>query len=253
MNKHYLVTAFKSSFRGVLKSSLVFVAIMIAFIIINIVIAGIAANNMASAKTTISYFEFAAMVMVFVLGICCIREDARLLIQHGVGRTTTFVTEILIALATALLLTIAGEIILGLTQLATQNIGNIEVPLAYQIYSQQYGIASFSDYLLSAALMIPTYLMVFLLGMLISMIFYRLPKPWKIVVAIGLPVLCFIVIPFVGSYASGDWLITAIVYPLRLLVKFCAAGPGNCVVAALAFSVIFGICSWLLFRKAPIK
>ena len=82
------------------------------------------------------------MVMVFVLGICCIREDARLLIQHGSAEQPPLLRK---SDRSGYCVTTdyRWEIILGLTQLATQNIGNIEVPLAYQIYSQQYGIASF--------------------------------------------------------------------------------------------------------------
>ena len=57
MNKHYLVSAFKSSFRGVLKIFSGFRRYhLIAFIIINIVIAGIAANNMRFSKDY--YFLF---------------------------------------------------------------------------------------------------------------------------------------------------------------------------------------------------
>ena len=252
MNKYYLLPAFKSAFRGVLKSILIFIGVMIAVIIANVIITGLASSN-TSENMTISYFEFAATIMVFVLGICCIREDARVFIQHGIGRTTTFTTEVLTALAAAVLLTIAGEVVIGITQNLLYHTSPIEVPLMYQLYTNQYGLAAFSDYLLSAALMIPTYLAVYLLGMLISLIFYRLPKPWKIVVAIGVPVLCFIVIPVIGSYSSGDWLISAIVTPLYYLIKFCAAGLLNCIITALALVLIFGLCSWLLFRRAPIK
>ena len=84
MNKYYLLPAFKSAFRGVLKSILIFIGVMIAVIIANVIITGLASSN-TSENMTISYFEFAATIMVFVLGICCIREDARVFIQHGIG------------------------------------------------------------------------------------------------------------------------------------------------------------------------
>ena len=111
----------------------------------------------------------------------------------------------------------------------------------------------FSDYLLSAALMIPTYLMVFLLGMLISMIFYRLPKPWKIVVAIG----------FAGIMLYRYPLCRQLCLWRLVDNRYCLSSP---VIGKISAPPVLKLCRcctgllrnlwhlfWLLFRKAPIN
>lgn len=248
MNKHHLGAAFRYSYRDTLKSALIFISAMIVIFAANIIISSHSSGNIV---THISYFDFAGCVMIFVLGICSIRDDMRLLIQHGVGRTTSFITNILTALMTALLLTFAGEIIVGIAQLITAPMGNIEVPLFYQFYSNSSGIAAFGDYLWSAAMTIPIYLAVYLLGMAISLLFYRLPKPWKIGVGVGVPVLCFVILPIAGSYHES--LLDAVVTPMSRLTAFCFAAPGNMIITALAAALICAACAWLLFRRAPIK
>ena len=61
------------------------------------------------------------------MGIVCIRGDLRLCLQFGVSRRTSFLSELTAVLAVSALLSVVGEVITGIVQLATANVPNFTV------------------------------------------------------------------------------------------------------------------------------
>lgn len=91
-----------------------------------------------------------------------------------------------------------------------------------------------------------------MLGYFIGGAYYRMNKIWKIVVSITVPALLVFGLPLLLVAAPagvvetlGNWFFSAIEWVVR--------SPYNLALLWLGGTVFFGIFSWLLIRRAPVK
>lgn len=204
-----------------------------------------------TSSVTFSAYGFAATVALFVSGIACIREDLRVGIQHGISRRTSFVATLLSTVLISLILSVAGELLMAGAQAISANYNNLRIADMYQMmYTDwQQGGLNFVQHLDSVVINFATFLLANMIGMLISLVFYRLNRAWTIIVAVGVPVFVFIVLPILMSIYVPDAL-------LRLMastMEWIMSSPWYLVLFLAVCAVVAAAINWLLIRRAPIK
>lgn len=245
--------AFRYRFQSSMRSAVGFFGIMV------LITAALAASFI---RTTVSFggeavsgsvsaYGFASCITVFVLGICSVREDLRLAIQHGVSRRTVFVSELLSTLAVCLFLAAAGELLLATAQAVTAGYENLHITdMYYGIYAdwqlQEYSIGQHIE-----AMFFNLSLLLFanIAGMLLSLMFYRLNKAWTVIVAVGAPVIFFIGLPILMNAAGPAPKMSRL---LTGFVDWVLSSPWVWIFVFILAAVVIAIINWLLIRRAPV-
>ena len=88
-----------------------------------------------------------------------------------------------------------------------------------------------------------------MLGYMITTLYYRMSKPIKLLVSIGVPVLLIIVLPIMDSALFGNALGRA----MAALYEFVTSSPAIAMVARVVSVVLFGALAFLTLRRAPVK
>ncbi|NLF79691.1 MAG: hypothetical protein GX572_00700 [Clostridia bacterium] len=253
MAKLRLKTAFQYCLRDGLTTIAIFFGIMVA-VHAALAIAILIFARPGSTMGNISLYESAAMITLFVTGIVAVRENLRLLIQHGIGRRTAFISQIGVAATLSLIAALAGGVLIGVSQTLLSGSLQIQYLSFYQMTFNSGQIAAgWGAHLIAAALGFAVYFTGYLLGMLVSLIFYRLPKPWKVVVAAGVPVFFVLIVPLSVATSAGKAIFSWLAEPLARLIDFAFRAPGNYLGVSLLFAILVACFCFLLMRRAPIR
>lgn len=197
--------------------------------------------------------EFAITIMLFVVGIVCIREDMRMFCQFGVTRRSTFLAELLGAALTCLAASLGvllfgwlGELLFGILGMsdATISLYQLEFNVPGSVFALPFG-----QLLLVLCYNFSNYLAVICLGMFISLLYYRMSKFLTVVVSVAGGLLLFFGLPMLAPQLAAQPFVQAV---LRLFV-WIAGAPGHHILITLILAVLFSGLSYLLFRRAPIK
>lgn len=199
-----------------------------------------------SDSGSISFAGYGAMlaVFMFVIGIVNVRINLRLCMQFGVSRRTAFVSELLVILSAALILSIAGQIFMVLERAISSKM-NFKISELYQlIYLRDaVGALTFSQRLQSLLVNTSLQLALCLFGMFFSLLFWRLNKIWTIVTVVAM-VFLLNGTPLVIFRAGLD---------VTPFFRWIAASPNNFVLFFMIFAVVFAVINWLLLRKVNVK
>lgn len=231
----------KDSMRG----ALIFWGIFTLVIAVLIVGFSVASSGTEDGGTIVGY-SFAASITMFVFGICAVREDLRLMMQNGIGRRTVFLVELCVVVVVALGLAIGGELLLLLARLMAGGISGLTIT---DIFPALLAQSTTSALPVGAHLLNMLFTVLLLCcasygGMLISLFFYRLPRPWNIVAAIGLPLLFVNGIPFL--FGVGIPVMSA-------LFELMFHSVGSVLCTMLVCALLCAGLSWLLLRRAPVQ
>jgi hypothetical protein len=253
MAKLRLKTAFQYCFKDSLRGLLIFIGIML-LVHIALTSAIVIFAQPGNSVGTISIYGVAATIALFVTGIVTVREHLRLLIQHGIGRRTAFISGIGVAVSLALAAALAELLINWLSLAIIHGSTQITYTSFYQMtFNGGQQVTAFTDIIGSAAISLVMYLTAYLMGMLVSLVFYRLPKPWKIVVAVGVPVFFVIILPLLAASQTAISFLTPIGIALMRLGEFTFSSAGNYMLVSVAWALIIAGCCLLLTRRAPIR
>ena len=200
------------------------------------------AINEAFGSMHVSMIDVGGMLtlMLFIAGICAIREDLRFFIQHGMGRKTTYIANILISLITA---AVAG-LFSVLLSLISANVGFLHVSLTW-FHNENF----FISWLLHTL----SLFFAWQLGTLISLIYYRLNTLMKVVFSVAAGALFLGVIP--GLSISG---IFAFGVPILfstgdgITLTGFLSNPGNLGLVIFVMGALCTIGNFLLIRRATI-
>ncbi|MBQ3404695.1 MAG: hypothetical protein IJG63_04670 [Oscillospiraceae bacterium] len=236
-------------FRDIMRASLIFVGIYVLVILLLAVL-----SLITEGHTYLNGgYEIAAGITMFVVGICSVREYLRLAIQNGVGRNTTFFAMILSLICACAVLAVLGELISTLGETLTENNDRVSFSSLYAlIYSGLYGVMQVGaapgtvlSHVQSIGLVFVTLAGLYLCGSFLSLLFYRLKKVFKVILAIALPFIICWIIPValirVGGAIGAEATISIL------------ASPGLMMLCMLAGAVVMAILCWLLIFRAPIK
>lgn len=195
---------------------------------------------------TIMGYGFAACIVMFVFGICTVREDLRIMMQNGIGRRTIFFVELAAAAVVSLGLSVCGELMLMLARLIAGGRSGLTITDIFPVLFTQSatGAMTAGEHMLSILFATLLLCCASYGGMLISLFFYRLPRPWNIVAAIALPLLFVNSIPLV----AGPFLPV-----VDALFELMFHSVGSVFCSMLVCAALCAILSWLLLRRAPVQ
>lgn len=243
MNK----TTIKSALRFRMKSNLQAVGVLVgvvALVVLSIIL-GVTTFRFEgfSENVTLSMFGFAAIIFSFVMGITTVREDLRLFIQHGIGRKTTFIVNLLATAITSLVLAVACCIFIQLPA-----VFNTSVTLT-DIYQQMFfrdtiGHAlPFADLMVCGLLCFVVCCCAQLSGIIVSLVYYRVNRFWTVVISIAVPLFFIVGVPFLTASAPGG----GPTIPASLLLS-----PWFAIAVGAAIALVFACLVWPLMRKVAI-
>jgi peptidoglycan/LPS O-acetylase OafA/YrhL len=192
--------------------------------------------------------EMATIMFLFVLGLFSFRSTFYLFIQNGVSRKTMFYSYIITMLAVSGFMALIDTLAYNLNS-SKRGINS----LFEQLYSTQYDDELVVKILVAFVWSLSAYLAFSIIGYFVSTIFYRMNKTLKIIVSVSVPCLLFIALPIVDSYYDGKvtrWISNTFDF-------FFGTGeqlnPFISVLTCCGISIILGICSYALVKKAVIK
>jgi hypothetical protein len=222
------------------------IAIYYAVILALYILAGVE-YRIAEAKSlniTIGGFDFATTIFVFVLGLNAFRSPFGVFMQNGVSRKTCFTGFFILAGMTAVGMSAVDAVLAAAARLFMPY-----RPLIEQLYGDYGVLIALKGFVWMTAVN----LFSVSLGYLITVLYYKMEKPVKILVSAGLPVLLLIVLPIVDAQWTGGRISRALgwLFEFVLGMKY-----GGLFFSALCFVCLAGLAamfSWLGSRKAAVK
>lgn len=200
--------------------------------------------------------DFASVIFLFVTGLNSFKSTFHLMLANGVSRRTMFHSFSVMALPLA-----AGMAIIDtINGIIFSNVYNYQ-SMFKQFYRLRYvteGPAGNSVQVVAEGVlwMFFLYASVAMIGYLITTLYYRMNKPLKLVVSIGVPVFLIILLPIIDNV----WLPSVDIY--GGIVRFFrwawgfANGGCNPYIAMITSAITFGVCgvlSFLVSRNATVK
>lgn len=248
MNTMNLKPAFEYHFKDLFKSVCTY------FLIILLVFAAIiifSFSDSGDGSAAVGAFGMATGITLFVIGICSPRDHLRLCIQMGVGRLTAFVSEVMSVVAVSLCLAVAGEVMMTIGQAIVAGRENVMISDMYQLIYVGFEVdtLTFGQHLLSLITTALISVSAYAVGAFLSLVFYRLNKTWRVVVAVGVPVFALIIFPTVLARTGLSDEYANLMFGV---FRWLTASFGNFVLFFAAIIVLAAIFNWLLTRKAPI-
>lgn len=247
-----LKPAIRYQLREYLISCLVFWAINALLIGIGFLVLSLNLGSGDRSGYTYNGYGFACAIFFLVFGLILPRQAIRLCVQMGVSRRTTFLSLFLSALLPAVCLSLAGELLLSLSQFAADHTQfQLEFSdLFSMIYLKQGLPLTFLQHtasiLFSAACMLACYS----LGLFFTFLFWRLNKVGCIIAALAIPVS---LIGFPPLLAKAE----EVFPPVRTL--FLTLGdtffhsPWGAILLLLVVVLLFSLVGWLLIRRTNIR
>lgn len=235
------------------KKSLIIFYIVIYAIIITLSILQIARPG--NINTSIGGFESASAIFLFVTGLNCYKPTFHLMLANGVSRRTMFNSFSVMILPVA-----AGMALIdSLNNLVFSSIVNYR-SMFKQFYGLRYGIGgavpnTFQVVIEGFLWMLVLYASVAMIGYFITALYYRMNKPIKLVVSIGVPVFFLILLPIIDNVLIlGVNIIDSIWTFLRTAWGLAdGINPYIGMISSVLTYAAFGVLSFLTIRKATVK
>lgn len=243
--------AYKYQLNGMKKSLIIFYIVIYAVLIL--MTFGQISLNRHGVRSSMGGIEMASVIFLFVTGLSSFKSTFHMFLANGVSRQTmfkSFSTMILpVAAGMALIDTINNVIFSSLVNYKS---------MFFQMYSNHYeGVASSTagQVLVDGFLwMFFCYATIAMLGFFITAIFYRMNKPVKLIVSIGIPVLLVIVLPFVDANLCDGRLFAAFGTFFAMAWGFLDGfNPYIFMISSTITFAVFGGLSFLVMKKATFK
>ncbi len=226
-------------------SLLVVYGVMMAVCVLTVILVAIASFS----DIHINGVTISSTVMLFVVGIVLFSQSLRFGLANGVSRRSVFWGFGLFMLAFAVIVSVADVLLSGLFGLVLVPTDEL-LPYIYQQYTaEKGGVLSFVALTVCS---ITLKLLTGLFGYFIGGAYYRMNKPVKLLVSIGVPVTLFILLPIgFGLLPSG--IQNTLWRALLSALKFLVSSPYALAAVLAAAAVLFYFFSWLFIRRAPAK
>lgn len=245
--------AMRYQLHDMVKSSMVFYLVILAIYILTWILTLVLPGEFTS---TSSSADMSTAIFLFVLGLNMFKMPFRLMLQNGISRRTQVAGFAL----SALLLAVAMALVNMLLTLLPGQVGYSSNFAMF--YSVGRGGMSWTDMrqsisVLSVVWNATNYLATLTLGYFLTTLYYRMSKPLKVGVSIGVPVLLFIVLPLLEVFIPGFTLLTLLIdvvsWCLGLGINAATIVPWRAVGTFCVFSAVMMGLSYLLARRATLK
>jgi hypothetical protein len=203
-------------------------------------------NNVSSAGAT----ELASSIFLFVLGLNSFKQNYLFLSANSMTRKAQFsgflISSIIVVIIMAAIDTAYGNIVSQFVNCSPM------LEWAYKgfVVDTPKPLIFLIGFVLNAAL----YLSMMVLGYFFTTLYYRMSKPLKVTVSVGIPVLLTMVLPAIDSTITNGKISDFIGDTIVLLAGLRnGSNPFALIVSLLIGSVILSVLAFLLVRKAPVK
>lgn len=204
--------------------------------------------NYDGEGTMISPVGFCSIIFCFVFGICIFREYFLMSIQNGYSRKTFFKS----VLCTIAVICFFMSIVEWLITFIFGFVQNVEFfSMLYVIYP------SFTEelngplfFIVSLLYFTVLLMMCTLMGYLISTLFYISNKVMRIMIAAGLPIFVFGILPLASTYFPG--IFYKVSKFLYFVLGFQSHNPLISIVSFALISVILVLCNYQVVKKAHV-
>lgn len=246
------------------KSSIIIYYIIILLLILLMFLSVVSLSfayhgEIVEVKSDVSFggFEAATCIFLFISGMCCFKENFRFLSLNGVSRLSFFWSRVLVFLSVSAIMVIIDTAVRYLVSFFGSIFfhGSISQQSIYGLIFYRHSaavgpVATFFENMLFCFLV---NIFLLSLGYIITLIFYRLNKPGKTCVGVGVPVLLLIVLPILDSEVFHDKISDSVSSVLNYILGVGTGLPWRSMITFLvSFAVLMGIC-FLLILKAPVK
>lgn len=197
--------------------------------------------------------EMASVIFLFVCGLNSFKGTFQMFLANGVSRRTMFKSFAAMAAPVAALMALIDSLNYLLLS-SFENYGS----MFYQMYQNRYGaeqLGANAQVLAEGLLwMFALYMFVLMLGFFITTIYYRMSKAIKLLVSIGVPVLVFMVLPYIDATIFSGAIFRGIGDFFALAGGFLNGfNPYIAVLSSLLAFALFGGLSLLAMRRATVK
>jgi hypothetical protein len=196
---------------------------------------------------TVGGLEMASVIFIFIVGLNSFKSTFHMLSANSVSRKTMFLSFLAVIAAVA-----AGMAVIdSLYALMMRATGYYQ-----PAFEQMYGLASLSMTARTTTgfiWMICCYLAAGMTGYLISALFYRMSKPVKLLVTIGVPVLLLFVLPAVDFSLFDGAVAKAVGAFFSWASGLSNGNPYMGMVSNAVLFVLLGCLSYFVLRRAPVK
>ncbi|MBU9727496.1 hypothetical protein [Diplocloster modestus] len=234
----------KYQFQDITRALIIFSGVLL-ILILTLFIPGL--------QGTTNGLEVSAFIFLFVIGLNTFKENFGMFLQNGVSRKTIFAGKLLSTCAVCAIMAVVLEVLASLAKLGS-GYRDIQLGTLYEmLYSDR--MASISPVLVAVENLLLLFSCCFafmMVGYFITIAYYRMGKQWKLLISVGLPVLCFVLLPIVDVMLDGvifNFLFRAFI----IMTGLQFGNPYIGMLSALVASAVFSGLSWLLMRKAVVK
>ncbi|HKL79281.1 MAG TPA: hypothetical protein VJ888_02465 [Mobilitalea sp.] len=230
-------------------------AVMIFYLVVVLVIAFFAITiqlNEPSNFESTGGIEMSSMIFLFVVGLNAFKETFLMLMQNGVSRKTMFVSRIASFGILCTLMAIIDRIIVSILLPFSKQSSKINISGMYeQMYADRAAeVNAFQQNLEGILLPIFMYIASIAIGYFITVAYYRMSKPGKVAVSVGLPVSIFFIIPVVDTTITNGWINRNLVKAISFMFGFKYDNPYYAIISCIIGACLFFGLSWLLMRRA---
>lgn len=201
-------------------------------------------------KVSFGGIESASMVFIFIAGLNSFKSQFRMFLQNGLSRKTLFKSIVISMIYIALFMAVVDS----LNGVIAGNIMTYQ-PAFEQFYGQRYNnsgdLLKFLDGLIW---FLSAYLFLAMAGLFITTLYYRMNKWQKLSVSVGVPIFFIIILPTVDQTITNG----SIARGIKEFFSFAwgyqnGYNPYYSVLTCTVFSVMLGVLSYLLVKKAIAK
>lgn len=246
-----LKSSYKYQLSYVKGGAIAFYLIYLGVLIFNFCLAAVIINDGNMAGTSVNGTEMPTTIFIFVLGICSFREPFYMLVQNGISRKTTFLSQSLVLLTLSGAMAIVSTITNMVIRLVFSSGFNISFfQMLYQMGSKIYNTSTFAMEMLFTFFIMFAFAM---LGMLLAAAFYRSGKLGRILVAAGIPITLFMILPVVDVALFNGEMMKKIILFIADIMGLTSKQPILGFITMTAVGLICSALTFLLVRKAPVK
>ncbi|MCH5300668.1 MAG: hypothetical protein J1E56_05040 [Ruminococcus sp.] len=207
-----------------------------------------------STVMTVSGWDFAGLIFLFVTGCVTTSEGFPVHLQNSISRKSYFIGKILSVSAISAIMTIMYTFVFQLL-LETVFFGSkvFQVESILHLFYFETDEPTIISTLWSSAVLFVLSLFITMLGVFFSGIFYRVGTITKVTIAAGIPLLFLVVLPIIDSaFLEGTLYYKIFDFFANILGVFEQLPWKGC----LSFGVLFivtTLLSWLVYRRMPMK
>jgi hypothetical protein len=192
--------------------------------------------------------DMASMIFLFVVGLNSFKPTFHMFAANGISRKTLFVSFI----ATTGIICSGMAIIDSVNTIIINQFVEYQ-PVMVQLFASRYSSIGFTTYGEGLLWMFFMYAACMMFGFFLTTAYYRMNRPLKLIISIGVPVFMFIILPILDAQLLSG----AVYKAIGTFIAFCSGrlsgSPYVAMASNVVFYAIFALFGFLLTRRATVK